>query len=191
VEDNTLLIVDDDAFMRNLLTEYLSKAGYVTKVAKGGKQAINLISQVDFQVALVDLSLPDIGGMEVIDYLSKESPDTQTIIMTGYPSLQSAIDALRKGAQDYIVKPFKIPEIQAAISRALKNKKLQSEVESLRKRTHDLEAEVTQLRVSGITKQSSSSGKQTKRPFPGAYKNATSNRPSIKTQRKESPDETS
>ena len=85
MEDNTLLIVDDDAFMRNLLTEYLSKAGYVTKVAKGGKQAINLISQVDFQVALVDLSLPDIGGMEVIDYLSKESPDTQTIIMTGYP----------------------------------------------------------------------------------------------------------
>ncbi len=84
--------------------------------------------------------------MELVKDISNESPDAQIIIMTGYPSLESAIEALRNGAQDYIVKPFKVPEIQAAVGRALNNQRLQAEVRELRRRVRDLEQEVHRLR---------------------------------------------
>ena len=190
VAGETLLIVDDDSFMRDLLTESLSEAEYATEAAQDGKQALSLLSRSDFQVALVDLSLPDMGGMEVVDYLSNESPDTQIIIMTGYPSLQSAIDALRKGAQDYIVKPFKIPEVRAAVSRALKNQQLQAEVRSLRRRVHDLEGEARQLRAGSVSRQPSPSGRPAPRSLPGAYGTAATRRPPAESEGGENPDET-
>ena len=164
--DETLLIVDDDPFMRELLVQSLSQAGYLVTAAEDGNQAQHALNLNKFQIALVDLSLPDMGGLELIDAISNGSPEAQIIIMTGYPSLESAIEALREGAQDYIVKPFKLPEVQAAVSRALKNQKLQLEVRDLRRRVRDLEQEVHLLRTGA-----GQSRPQASRPtvLPGAY----------------------
>ena len=105
--DESLLVVDDDPFMRELLTESFSDAGYRVASADSGKEALHLLSLSEFEVVLVDLSLPDVEGMELVDQISNGSPEAQIVIMTGYPSLDSAIEALRRGAQDYIIKPFK------------------------------------------------------------------------------------
>ncbi len=167
--DETLLIVDDDAFMRELLTESFTETGCAVTAAEDGKQALHALSLNEFQIVLLDLSLPDTDGLELIEQITGGSPEAQIIIMTGYPSLESAIEALRGGAQDYIVKPFKLPEIRAAVSRALKNQKLQVEVRDLRKRVRDLEQEANRLRAGGAD--ATQSRPQASRPaaLPGAY----------------------
>lgn len=169
----TLLIVDDDPFMRELLTESLTEAGYNVSASEDGKGALRALSLTDFQVALVDLSLPDTDGMDLIDAIADGSPEAQIIIMTGYPSIDSAIEALRRGAQDYIVKPFKIPEVQAAVDRSLKNQALQAEVRQLRRRVRELEQEAHQLRAGGARPQAPA------RPvgLPGAYGAPAARRP--------------
>ena len=168
----TVLVIDDDPFMIELLTDSMSAAGYTVVTAEDGQQARHVMNSNEFQVALIDLSLPDLDGMELVKDISNESPDAQIIIMTGFPSLESAIEALRNGAQDYIVKPFKVPEIQAAVGRALNNQRLQAEVRELRRRVRDLEQEVHRLRGEGARPQAARPA-----PLPGAYGTAPARRP--------------
>jgi ActR/RegA family two-component response regulator len=142
-----ILIVDDDPFMRDLLDESLTELEYRTIPAVTGKEALHALSVNEIHVALIDLSLGDMSGLEIVDSVIDGSPDTQIIIMTGYPSIQSAIDALRRGAQDYIIKPFKMPEIHAAVTRSLKNQRLEAEVRVLRRKVRDQEHELLQLKT--------------------------------------------
>ena len=145
--EEAILIVDDDPFMRDLLDESLTELEYRTIPAATGKEALHALSVNEIHVALIDLSLGDMSGLEIVDAIIDGSPDTQIIIMTGYPSIQSAIDALRRGAQDYIIKPFKMPEIHAAVARSLKNQRLEAEVRVLRKKVRDQEHELHQLKA--------------------------------------------
>jgi len=169
----SVLIVDDDPFMIELLSGSLAEAGYTVATATNGSEALNHVNRGEFQVALVDLSLPDTDGMELVDGISAGLSDVQIIIMTGYPSIQSTIEALRRGAQDYIVKPFKIPEVQAAVDRALKNQGLQQEVRELRRRVRELERELHQSRSAPGRPQP----QQAAAPLPGAYGAPTARRP--------------
>lgn len=168
-----ILIVDDDPFMRDLLSESLTELEYHTIPVSTAKDALHSISVNKIHVALIDLSLVDAHGLEVVDTIIDGSPDTQIIIMTGYPSIQSAIDALRRGAQDYIIKPFKMPEIHAAVARSLKNQRLEAEVIQLRRKVRYQEHELLQLRRR--TGGGPVSGAQGPRPvgrptsLPGAY----------------------
>lgn len=166
-----ILIVDDDPFMRDLLSESLAELEYQTIPAATAKEALHAISVHEIHVALIDLSLGDANGLEVVDTIIDGSPDTQIIIMTGYPSIQSAIDALRRGAQDYIIKPFKMPEIHAAVARSLKNQRLEAEVRQLRRKVRDLEHELLQAK----TRSGGGGGPRPPRPvarpagLPGGY----------------------
>lgn len=163
----TLLVVDDDPFMRELLLESLTEAGYAVIAARDGRQALDRLNRDEFQIALVDLSLPDMDGMEVVDSLLDGVPNAQIIIMTGYPSIASAIEALRRGAQDYLIKPFKVPEVHAAVDRAVKNQRMEQEVRALRRRVRDLEQEVHQLREGGAQTPSQPAARPV--PLRGAY----------------------
>ena len=140
-----ILIVDDDDFMRELIAESLGELEYWTIPVGTVKDALHAVSINEIEVALIDLSLRDGTGLEVVDTIIDGSPDTQIIIMTGYPSIQSAIDALRRGAQDYIIKHFKMPEIHAAVARSLKNQRLEAEVRQLRRKVRDQDQELVQL----------------------------------------------
>lgn len=166
----SILIVDDDPFMRELLQESLTEAEFTVDVAETGKDALHHISLREYHVALIDLSLEDMSGLDIVDTLIDGAPDTRIIIMTGYPSIQTAIDALRRGAQDYIVKPFKMPEVQAAVARSLRVQKLEAENRSLRLKVRDQEQEITRLR-SDAPGRPVAGGPQAARPtaLPGAY----------------------
>jgi DNA-binding NtrC family response regulator len=163
-----LFVVDDDPFMVELLSESLTEAGYQVTTAQTGEEAIRTLNKIEFQVALIDLSLPDADGMDLVRQIADTAPEAQILIMTGFPSLESAIESMQQGAQDYIIKPFKVPEMLAAVDRALRNQKLEAEVRELRRRVRELEQERQASRGSGARPEARP---QPARPagLPGAY----------------------
>jgi len=115
----TILIVDDEAGIRVTLEEILKREGYRVCTAENGRDALKQIAGQMFDLALVDLRLGDIEGTEVLATLSRQSPDTVAIILTGYGSLETAVDALRQGAHDYLFKPCKTVDLRGSIRRGL------------------------------------------------------------------------
>lgn len=101
-----ILIVDDDESIRKVLVAVLEENEYVVDSAKDGKEAIEKTSRDFYNLALVDIRLPDIEGTKLIAKMKETTPRMRKIIITGYPSLQNAVDALNKGADAYIMKPF-------------------------------------------------------------------------------------
>ncbi|MCF6249320.1 MAG: response regulator [Desulfobacula sp.] len=122
-----ILIVDDEARICGSLTSLLSQQGYEIHTAKTGCEAKSLIGKIQFDIALLDQMLPDMHGHELIKEIKKKSPDAEAIIMTGNASINSAIAALRKGAYDYLRKPFEVEELTHTIKNALSQKQLKRE----------------------------------------------------------------
>lgn len=123
---NKILIVEDEKSMRNLLTLILKKR-YAVDAAASGEEAIKRISQKLYDLIITDISLPGISGIEVLRKTKETSPDTSVIMITAYASTESAIEALKIGACDYIVKPFNMDEIKIIISNELDKKRLERE----------------------------------------------------------------
>ncbi len=111
-----ILVVDDEKTLRYFLRLHLEEQGYQVMEAAEGKTALRLINQHPFQVALVDLRLEDMNGLEVMRYLRRSQPQTSIIILTAYATLDSAIEALRQGAHDYLTKPFDTAELLASVA---------------------------------------------------------------------------
>lgn len=111
-----ILIVDDEQTLRYFLRLHLEAQGYRVTEAADGQTALGLVRQMTFAVALVDLRLTDMDGLEVVSYLRQTQPETSVIIMTAYASLDSAIMALRQGAHDYVTKPFKMEDLLASVA---------------------------------------------------------------------------
>jgi len=102
-----VLVVDDENTLRHFLGLNLKNQGYQVGEAADGKTAMRLIDQQHFDVALVDLRLTDMDGLDIVRYLRQVAPQTGVIILTAYATFDSAIEALRQGAHDYLTKPFK------------------------------------------------------------------------------------
>ncbi|MCX8151310.1 MAG: response regulator [Candidatus Bathyarchaeota archaeon] len=102
-----ILVIEDDAGMREVLTEILAQEGYQVKTASDGKVAISLCQHELFDVVLIDIKLPDMEGTKLLEVIKKLSPGAVKIMVTGHPSLESAVECLNLGADGYIVKPFK------------------------------------------------------------------------------------
>ncbi len=123
VEQARILVVDDDESIRRVLTNILEEKGYVTDMAQSGKEAIKKTQSEFYNLALVDIRLPDMDGTEVLASMKETTPPMVKIIVTGYPSLQNAIDAVNNGADAYILKPFKVDSILNTIYEQLKKQK--------------------------------------------------------------------
>jgi DNA-binding NtrC family response regulator len=108
---NSILIVDDDAGVRNMLSSVLSNEGYIVEAVKNGKEAIKTCEKSVFDVALIDVELPDIKGTELLNRLKKMQPKMIRIIITGHPSLESAMKAVNERADGYVLKPFEVVEL--------------------------------------------------------------------------------
>jgi two-component system response regulator AtoC len=119
VENIEILVVDDELLTRDLLYDFLSSENYTVHLAEDGKKAISMIDEVDFKVALVDLKMPEIDGLEVASVLSEKKPYVPVVIMTAYPSVDSAVESIKKGIFDYIIKPFNISQLSKIISKAV------------------------------------------------------------------------
>jgi two-component system response regulator PilR (NtrC family) len=103
---SNILLVDDDEALRNLLSNILQRAGYAVKSFENGKEAVEASYEEFFNLALIDIHLPDMQGLELLTKLRKTEPEMIKIIITGQASLDTAIEATNKGADGYVVKPF-------------------------------------------------------------------------------------
>lgn len=116
---SSVLVVDDELLIRDLLFDFLTSQGYNVHLAENGKKAVEMLDGIDFQVALVDLKMPEIDGVEFTSILQQRRPTIPVIIMTAYPSMNSAIESIRNGVFDYLIKPFKIAELSDTVSLAI------------------------------------------------------------------------
>ena len=142
-----ILIVDDDESIRKVLVAVLEENEYVVDSAKDGKEAIEKTSRGFYNLALVDIRLPDSEGTKLIAKMKETTPRMRKIIITGYPSLQNAVDALNKGADAYIMKPFDMDKVLQTIKEQLE--KQQEE----KKYSQDKIAEFIETRVKELERE--------------------------------------
>jgi DNA-binding NtrC family response regulator len=135
-----VLLVDDDEPLRRLLREYLREKGMFVHACKNAEEALETLQREKeaFDVILTDLVLPGKGGLDILRSTKELNKDTQVVIMTGYASLESAIDSMRYGAFDYITKPFKLVEIEIVLSKISERKRLIDENHRLAERVQSL-----------------------------------------------------
>jgi len=142
----TMLIVDDDASIGKTLARILEKQGYLVEVMDKGKQAIEATNQRFFNVAFIDIKLPDMDGTELLERMRETEPKMIKIILTGYPSLKNAIDAVNKGADGYLMKPFDVDKLLTMIKRQLERQE-ESMRFSEKKVTTYIETRVKQIEL--------------------------------------------
>ena len=128
-----VLIVDDEKSMRELLTITLEKAGYDVTAAEGGEAAIEAIRKDSFDAVVTDLRMPKVDGMQVLRAARDLCPETAVIVVTAVASTETAVEAMKLGAYDYITKPFKLDEVDLIIKNGLERKRLRDENLYLRK----------------------------------------------------------
>lgn len=114
-----ILVVDDEAGIRFFLEETLTRDGYQVVTVESGEAAMERMATQEFALALIDLRLTGIGGMEVLSALRQQSPDTAIIVITAHASLETSVEALRLGAHDYLFKPCKTTELRESVRTAL------------------------------------------------------------------------
>ncbi len=143
-----LLVVDDDEPMRKLMTTLLADAGVIYRIAAGGREALRIMEAEQFDVVISDLAMPGMSGMELLAEVRRLHPRTAFLIVSGEGDIRVGIQAMREGCDDYIVKPFQIDAVMAAVERALQRRKLEQEVERYRLHLEDIVVDRTlQLRT--------------------------------------------
>ncbi len=113
-----ILVVDDNKELREILEEYLKSEGHNVEGSANGRDALERYEKSPFDLIITDLNMPEISGMELIKTIRKESKDTEFVIITGYASMDSAVEAVKMGAFDYIVKPFRMEELHVVVKNA-------------------------------------------------------------------------
>ncbi len=120
----SILMVDDDAAFRHVMADELGRLGYTVSTAGSGEQAVQQVATNEPDVVLLDLRLPGIGGLETLRAIHEKSPATEVIMVTGHGSIDTAIESIRVGAFDYVVKPCPLDELDIRVQRALERRAL-------------------------------------------------------------------
>jgi DNA-binding response OmpR family regulator len=126
-----ILVVDDEENTRIVLARALELLGYQLDSASDGKQALERLEQFDYDLILLDLKMPEMDGVQVMEYIRHERPDLPVIVLTAHATLESAIQAVKAGATDYLLKPQRIADIQEAIQNGLKRRVVRQQRERL------------------------------------------------------------
>ncbi|NQU63471.1 MAG: response regulator [SAR324 cluster bacterium] len=128
---NQILVVDDDAEFRENLVEILKNAGYEPETAASGKEALEKAATVRFEIILLDFMMPELNGIEALTELRRISPKSKIVMITAFASIDNAISAIKKGASEYIAKPFKIEELLMTIRQLLEELKFEDGIMKL------------------------------------------------------------
>jgi DNA-binding NtrC family response regulator len=120
----SILVADDDAVARELLAEVLTREGYRVRAAAGGAEAIRAAEGEVFDLALIDLRMPDVDGLAVLARIRTLDPAPPVFILTAFAAIDTAIEAIRQGAYDYLSKPFRVDEIKLAVRRVLETERI-------------------------------------------------------------------
>ena len=119
-----ILVVDDDDLSRGYLSEALQRNGYSVDNASDGQEAVGMTDKQNYDMIFLDMRMPRMGGMKVLERVKKTSKETTVVIMTAYGSIESAVEAMQKGAYDYIIKPFSVDNIELLLKRVQERQKL-------------------------------------------------------------------
>jgi DNA-binding response OmpR family regulator len=128
VPKKIILVVDDDKSILRTFTRILQKSGYEIETAETGKEAMEKAENRHYDLALVDIRLPDMDGTDLLAKLKKQLQHTVKIMITGFPSLETGVKALDEGADAYLVKPVKPQELLVVLEEKLKNREESAEV---------------------------------------------------------------
>jgi len=126
-ETPRILVVDDEKVIREILADFLNMEGYVVHTVEDGVEAMKELHRRSYNLVISDLKMPNMGGLELIQKITEESLPVLTVIMTGFGTVETAIEAMKKGAYDYILKPFKVEEVIHVVQRGLEKQRLSAE----------------------------------------------------------------
>jgi two-component system NtrC family response regulator len=129
---NRILVVDDDESLRRVTQVRLQKAGYEVATAAGGEEALNLLERIPIDLIVTDLNMPGMNGVELLKQVKAIYPEKIVVLVTAYGTVESAVEAMKLGAYDYILKPINSEALQHTVSRALEHERLREEVRNLR-----------------------------------------------------------
>ena len=139
-----IMVVDDEPGMRSLLTKVLGKGGYFVSAFERGEDALSSLSSEDYDLAILDIEMPGMNGIELLKKIKSKDQGLNVVMITAYGSLQSAVEAMRLGAYDYLTKPFQMEEIKLVVEKALERERLIQENRALHRELEE------QYRFTGI-----------------------------------------
>src|SRR5437588_8902286 len=119
-----VLFVDDETSLREFMRSELPRLGHEVTVCPDGRTAVKTLEKHTFDAAILDLRMPGMSGIEVLEHLKLVSPDTEAIVMTGHASMETAVEAMRLGAADYITKPCKLTELEVLLRKVAERREL-------------------------------------------------------------------
>jgi response regulator RpfG family c-di-GMP phosphodiesterase len=122
-----ILVVDDEKVIREILVDFLSVEGYLVRSCEDGALALKELERRSYNLVISDMKMPNLGGLELIERITQQQIPVLTVIMTGFGTVETAIEAMKKGAYDYILKPFKVEEVVHIVQRGLDRQRLQQE----------------------------------------------------------------
>jgi len=135
-EAGKILVVDDDADMRGLLSDVLESEGYRVGTAESGEKALQALAEEQFDLVLTDLRMRGMQGIALLSEIKHRYPDTGVILMTAFGTVETAIEAMKGGATDYLIKPVKTEEVLRTARRAAREVQLRREVTHLRREVY-------------------------------------------------------
>lgn len=122
-----ILVVDDEEVIREVIADFLTMEDYSVRTAADGREAIAELDRCRFDLVLSDLKMPNVGGLELLQEMQRRQLPTKAVIMTGFGTIETAIEAMKRGAHDYILKPFRVEEVVLTVRRALEERRLEAE----------------------------------------------------------------
>lgn len=128
-----ILVIDDDSSVRGVLEAFFSDEGFDITAVADGESGLHLMRQMEFDIVFLDLVMPGMGGLEVLEEISKLKADVPCIIMTGFATIKTAVDAMKLGAIDYITKPFNLEELLIITKRVMDMTRVKKENTVLKK----------------------------------------------------------
>ncbi|RMF84737.1 MAG: sigma-54-dependent Fis family transcriptional regulator [Nitrospinota bacterium] len=132
MEGFRILVVDDESSQREILQGFLEKAGWEVETAGSGPEALDLLRQRSFALCLIDYRMPGMSGLELLQQIRQRYPDVTVVIITAYGSIDSAVEAMKRGAYDYLTKPIDLDELSHLITKIEERQQLLTEVRTLR-----------------------------------------------------------
>lgn len=127
IEAPRVLVVDDEKVIREILADFLTLEGFKVTTAPDGAVALERLEKEPYHMVISDLKMPNMGGLELLEHIQSDHRDVLAVIMTGFGTVETAIEAMKKGAYDYILKPFKVEEVVHIVHRGIEKQRLISE----------------------------------------------------------------
>ncbi len=126
-----VMVVDDEENIREVLSNYLQSMNYEVETAEDGQDALDKFKKGDFDLIISDLLMPNIDGLELLKRIREIDKEVIFLMITGYPSIETAVEAIKKGAYDYITKPFHMEDVKLRIERAFEKRSLKERLKTV------------------------------------------------------------